>query len=207
MNAPSPRRTQTRDRIIEAALGVFAEKGVLGASVEEICDAAGFTRGAFYSNYQSKDALCLALLERLAEESLAATREAIASLAQPEAVADLSIEELIDRAVGVFIRSQRSDRAWVLASMELRLYAARTGAIRAAYRERMERECRVFAGVITEAADQVGFELLFPSQEAVNMLHAVFMDSALDALISGEDSPELRAAQLGAALQSMLRPA
>ncbi|MDX5318539.1 MAG: TetR family transcriptional regulator, partial [Actinomycetes bacterium] len=64
IDRPSPRRTATRDRLIEAALGVFAEKGVLAATVEEICDAAGFTRGAFYSNFESKTELFFALAER-----------------------------------------------------------------------------------------------------------------------------------------------
>ena len=40
------RRAATRDRLVDAAITVFAEKGVLGASVEEICETAGFTRGA-----------------------------------------------------------------------------------------------------------------------------------------------------------------
>ena len=41
----SPRRANTRERLITAAMHVFAERGVNGASVEEICEAAGFTRG------------------------------------------------------------------------------------------------------------------------------------------------------------------
>ena len=45
-----------------AATSVFADRGIIGASVEEICEAAGFTRGAFYSNFADKDALVLALI-------------------------------------------------------------------------------------------------------------------------------------------------
>ena len=44
-------RTQTRRRLIEAAPRVFVERGIGGASVAQICSAAGFTRGAFYSNF------------------------------------------------------------------------------------------------------------------------------------------------------------
>ncbi|QGF23226.1 TetR/AcrR family transcriptional regulator [Raineyella fluvialis] len=60
----SPRRAETRQRLLDGAVGVFADRGVLAASVEEICDRAGFTRGAFYSNYGSKNELVLALLEQ-----------------------------------------------------------------------------------------------------------------------------------------------
>ena len=66
MSEISARRSATRDRLVDAALGVFAEKGVVGASVEEISEAAGFTRGAFYSNFESKDELCLAALDHFA---------------------------------------------------------------------------------------------------------------------------------------------
>ena len=47
-----------------AAVAVFAERGRDRLSVEEICEAAGFTRGAFYSNFADKDALVLALIEQ-----------------------------------------------------------------------------------------------------------------------------------------------
>jgi AcrR family transcriptional regulator len=53
---------------------VFAERGVQGASIDEITQRAGFTRGAFYSNFDSKAALlielCEARLYRFADESL-----------------------------------------------------------------------------------------------------------------------------------------
>ena len=58
------RRARTRQRLMAAAVAVFAERGVIGSSVEEICEAAGFTRGAFYSNFADKDALVLALIEQ-----------------------------------------------------------------------------------------------------------------------------------------------
>ena len=72
MTEVTARRAATRDRLVEAALGVFAEKGVLGASVEEICEAAGFTRGAFYSNFASKDELCVAALQRQFDDQMLA---------------------------------------------------------------------------------------------------------------------------------------
>ena len=80
----SARRSQTRERLIDAAVVLFAEKGVLGASVEEICERAEFTRGAFYSNFADKDALVHALIEQgapvdLVFQSVAGTQAANAS--------------------------------------------------------------------------------------------------------------------------------
>jgi len=58
-----PTRDETRQRIIAAAADVFANHGVTGTSVEQITLAAGFTRGAFYSNFTTKEELAVAMLE------------------------------------------------------------------------------------------------------------------------------------------------
>ncbi|WP_052466814.1 TetR/AcrR family transcriptional regulator [Mobilicoccus massiliensis] len=62
--AISTRRLATRTRLLDATREVVAAKGVHGASVEEICEVAGFTRGAFYSNYADKDEILLDLVRR-----------------------------------------------------------------------------------------------------------------------------------------------
>src|SRR6266702_4806117 len=58
-----PTRDDTRDRLFDAAARMFEEDGIGGASIEAIAAAAGFTRGAFYSNFKSKDELIIAMLE------------------------------------------------------------------------------------------------------------------------------------------------
>jgi len=58
-----PTRDDTREKLFEAAARVFEEQGIGGASIETIAAAAGFTRGAFYSNFDSKDELIIAMLE------------------------------------------------------------------------------------------------------------------------------------------------
>src|ERR1044071_4919065 len=58
-----PTRDDTRDKLFEAAARVFEEQGIGGASIEAIAAAAGFSRGAFYSNFKSKDELIIAMLE------------------------------------------------------------------------------------------------------------------------------------------------
>src|SRR6187551_3859976 len=65
-----PTRDDTRDRLFEAAARVFEEHGIGGASIEAIAAAAGFTRGAFYSNFKSKDELIIAMLEDHVEQSI-----------------------------------------------------------------------------------------------------------------------------------------
>jgi AcrR family transcriptional regulator len=56
------KRAETRARLLDAAERVFLRRGLQGSSVEEIAAEAGFTRGAFYSNFKSKDELFVELL-------------------------------------------------------------------------------------------------------------------------------------------------
>ena len=73
------KQAQTRTALIDAAQAVFLRRGFTGASVEEIAEEAGYTRGAFYSNFESKEQLFVELLQdrlyssyrRMAERRLA----------------------------------------------------------------------------------------------------------------------------------------
>jgi AcrR family transcriptional regulator len=58
------RQEQTRAALVDAAGHVFAERGFVGSSVEAITAEAGYTRGAFYSNFSSKEELFAELLQR-----------------------------------------------------------------------------------------------------------------------------------------------
>src|SRR5437868_7613316 len=71
-------RDDTREKLFEAAARVFEEQGIGAASIEEIAAAAGFTRGAFYSNFKSKDELVIAMLEEHVEQSIRRMHELLA---------------------------------------------------------------------------------------------------------------------------------
>ncbi|HEY7629766.1 MAG TPA: TetR family transcriptional regulator, partial [Thermoleophilaceae bacterium] len=58
------RQAETRQALLDAAAAVVIERGLAGASVEAICAEAGFTRGAFYSNFESKEQLFVELLQQ-----------------------------------------------------------------------------------------------------------------------------------------------
>jgi AcrR family transcriptional regulator len=57
------KQAETRTRLLDAGERVFLRRGLLGSSVEEIAAEAGFTRGAFYSNFENKDELFVELLQ------------------------------------------------------------------------------------------------------------------------------------------------
>jgi AcrR family transcriptional regulator len=57
-------REQTRSRLLDATLQLFVKAGIDGFSVEDVAKLAGYSRGAFYSHFESKDDLVCAVLER-----------------------------------------------------------------------------------------------------------------------------------------------
>lgn len=66
--AARPTRTEeaqrTREALIDAAMALFVEQGLTGPSLDAICARAGFTRGAFYVHFGSRDDLIAAVVEK-----------------------------------------------------------------------------------------------------------------------------------------------
>lgn len=117
-----PTREETKQRIFAAAAGVFAEYGVAGASIEQIVAAAGFTRGAFYSNFSSKDELAVAMLDDHLAHSEVRNRNLLASHPDPEDF----VQALRDDDVHPNDPLHESP----LLQVELMLYVARTPGLR-----------------------------------------------------------------------------
>jgi AcrR family transcriptional regulator len=108
------KREANRDRILLAARTVFGARGFRGATIEEIADEAGLSNGAIYYNFDSKDALFLALLDERLDERLEHLRRTFAG-----GDAGLGAEA---RDV---TRSFKESREWRLLLLEFVVYAAR----------------------------------------------------------------------------------
>jgi AcrR family transcriptional regulator len=107
----------TRQRILEAASVVFARKGFFGASVEEITEQAGLSRGAFYSNFADKDVLFLALLEDRFEARVEEIRQLLGSARDPAS---------FFAALKALNAGRKKDlQHWFMLRMEFVLYALR----------------------------------------------------------------------------------
>src|SRR5882724_11375396 len=115
-------REQTTQRLLDAAQKLIARKGLDAASVENIAAAAGYSRGAFYSNFSSKDDLFIELLRRdhqKATEQLNALRADTA----------LPVDHLQSRARDIYTQIYRDNEScmnWT----EARMLAARDARFR-----------------------------------------------------------------------------
>jgi len=112
----------TRAKLFRAALRVFSRDGFEAARIEDIAAKAGFTRGAFYAHFPSKEDLFFALLEDELRKRSDSMLRALKQAPTPEARLDTFREYYVTHA---------SDQAWVLLILEFKLYAFRHRNIRA----------------------------------------------------------------------------
>lgn len=110
------RRAETRARLLDAAFRVFAAKGFGQARIDDVCEAAGYTRGAFYSNFTSLDELFFELYDERAAIIAGQVTEALAT-----APDDPSIPDTIARTAATLLL----DRDWLLVKTDFLLHAAR----------------------------------------------------------------------------------
>ena len=176
-------RALTRARLVEAASEVFAERGFYGASVEEIAERAGFSRGAFYSNFESKDELFLAVLDAHIESEMGSMAQALGGDPSEEAI----LEFLRSQAV----RRSRQARRWTLLWSEFWLHVLRQPELapKLAARQRQGREA--IARIIKSRCAQLGIVPTMPPEELASLIMAVddglVMQEHLDPGVVPED--------------------
>jgi AcrR family transcriptional regulator len=138
-----PTREETRRRLFVAAGATFAEQGVAGASIDQITAAAGFSRGAFYSNFASKDELAMAMLEDHLERSQLRNRGLLARHPDPNTFVQALRDDVADEDDPLHQSP--------LLQIELMLYVARTPELRPALGEHL----RVMRGLVGEIVTSI----------------------------------------------------
>ncbi|HEV7870417.1 MAG TPA: TetR/AcrR family transcriptional regulator [Modestobacter sp.] len=168
---PKRRREVTVERLLDAALETFAEQGFAAASVEDVCRRGGFTRGAFYSSFRTKDELFAALFGREVSRDLGRVEELLTGLAaEPDPVV-----AAVDRCLG----TMRTDRTWTLVATEYALHAARhPGAAAVLQRHREDLHTRLTA-LIERAAADAGVALTVPAGQLAHSIRALHDGLAL----------------------------
>jgi AcrR family transcriptional regulator len=129
-------RKETRRRLLDAAFHAFVRRGYEATSVEEIAEAAGYSRGAIYSNFRDKDELYVTVLEERMGQKLEEIRLAAGSATDP-------VERM--RALRESFVNEREDATAILYA-ELQLAAARHAELRRRLRAMFERQ---LAGCVT----------------------------------------------------------
>jgi AcrR family transcriptional regulator len=184
MRVPMPRQErseQTRAELVEAARGVFLERGFHGASLEDISLAAGYTTGAVYSRFGGKDALFLAVLDDHIERRLRQYLDAANAAPDFEAAC-----REIGRAA---VAAGRREPGWTPLLMEFWMHAARRDDLRAAVVERNERQLAVVAERVEEIAARDGITSRRPVSEILRAVTALSRGLGLERQLA--DDPQL----------------
>jgi AcrR family transcriptional regulator len=156
-------RQRTRQLLLDAAERLFVERGFHATSIEDIVEAAGFTRGALYSNFADKDDLFLTLLERRTEAQVAAYG---ATDLAPSSSRVAALQAWFDALT-------EEDRGLSLALAEFW-----PSAIRSPDHHRRLRDCsRALRSAITSSVEQYRDEqnltLPYPAEQVAAMLLAI----------------------------------
>ena len=140
---PRRSRENTRARIVEAAADVFAEKALRRVTVDDVVGAAGYTRGAFYSNFSGIDELFFDVYAHQTDLMIAAVREVVEGV---------SPEEFDFDSLGLVLGALRPfGRRWFLIQNEFAMLAVRDETAR----ETFKAESRRMQGSIEELVHAV----------------------------------------------------
>ena len=167
------RREQTRRRLVEAALDVFAERGFHRASVDDVARAAGYSIGALYSNFAGKDELLLAVFD----EHLAWLE-----LVLDEAPATGEPSEW----AGAMDDWPRQFRIFV----ELWAYGVRDDRMRDELGDRMREVRRTIAAAIQRTAEASGRELPLPPDQLATIAIAIVRGIAFERIVDPPAVPD-----------------
>lgn len=187
-------KARTREGLISAARRVFLERGFHAASLEEIAEEAGFTKGAVYSNFAGKDDLFLAVLDEHYERR--------AELYATLLLAGSSLEET-NRAIARFmLDAYAREPAWWPLLSEFSTHASRQPELSGRLRATRERFLDALARTISALAERHAIRFTLPAREVARGAGALMRGMALEWLIDGSPAEgavfeEMFAAYLG----------
>jgi AcrR family transcriptional regulator len=187
--ATTRRREATRQKLLDAAAQVFAEVGLDAASVEAICERAGFTRGAFYSNFETKDELFLELVGNVARERVDAVRSRVLQLESEGGLGEVPALalEIVQRVLDI----SADDRLGVLLMNEIRIHALRNPRLAAAYLAQEDEMRRSVAQIIEDIARAKQLRFRMPADEAARLMLTVWEGASVRGVMAGLDYEEM----------------
>lgn len=179
----TPRREATRLRLVRAGIEEFAARSIDGTSVEQLCEAADFSRGAFYSNFASKDDLCIAILEYHRDQVMDGLQQAFST--PPE---DPNVDWATGTALSTFFRIIAPTEAFRITLMEIRLRAMRTP-------ELAERAATLATAIrpelvafMEQIAAALGLQFRLPTNDLIEVFESLYFQSSA---LSGRRAEDL----------------
>ncbi|AYM40225.1 hypothetical protein B5566_10620 [Mycobacterium sp. MHSD3] len=141
----SEAQAQTKARLVESATQLYLQQGFAATSNEQVAEEAGYSRGAVYSNFPSKEALALEVIDRHTEQVLESYRTTLA-----EGSSEDRVQKFQD-----WIEQSLSDTGWALLKIELALVARRNSTLNDELAARDKTMLDHVAGAISQLDDDL----------------------------------------------------
>lgn len=150
-------QAQTRTQLLATAKQMFFTDGYHPTSLEKVADAAGYSKGAVYSNFRNKDELCVAVLDEIRAERFSEVLELVSQPNRFDALRDWA-----DRVIG--------DPGWTPLEAEFALHVRPNERLRTEYAARLDDIIEMLAGGVESADD---LDLKMPSREVATVMLAL----------------------------------
>lgn len=181
---PERRRQQTREHLLAAAAQVFAERGFHGASLDEVATVAGFTKGAVYSNFKSKEGLFLALFRARYEQETEVLRATLDG-------SEIPSQARLSDFVALFQDQAHLARGdFGLLYQEFWLYAARNPAVRKEFTQVDDEAAEALAELIAAERDSLGLDPLDDGMQTARIIEILFRGIGLLRILQPEVADE-----------------
>ncbi len=180
-------RARTREQLLDAAALVFAHKGFAGASVEEIAESAGYSTGALYSNFESKEQLFLELLSARRSQGITRRVTAVAEVLARERAGD---EDPFEALGQLFLRV--ADRITELAPLqaEFWLYAVRNPDAMGIMAAKLGEQVDALEPLVAKVLERSGGAAEPPSREVTTAVLALFQGLVHQRRVDPESVPD-----------------
>ncbi|MFI0192664.1 TetR/AcrR family transcriptional regulator [Streptomyces sp. NPDC017082] len=188
------RRVRTRARLLDAAFTVFAAKGFGRVTIEEVCEAAGFSRGAFYSNFATLDELFFALYRDRAGLLEAQVADALAQDGP-----GLDVPAAVDRVTEVLLL----DVDWLLVKTDFLVHAARDPVVARALLDHRARLREAIADRLSRAGGHTALPAVLGDADGAARAVVAAYDGVTTQLLLDRDTEAARA-WLGQLLTALL---
>jgi AcrR family transcriptional regulator len=176
------RQARTRGLLMDSAAAVAAQRGIERASLDEVAERAGFTKGAVYANFSNKEELFLAMLDAHFEARLEELDRIVSTEADPDTQAREAAQGLM--------RMLDAQPEWHRLFFEFTVHAARNEAFReqlvARYRSLRQR----LADLLAERVERLGIDPVVPPADVAAMAFAMANGMALERLLEPEAVPD-----------------
>ena len=168
------RTAATKRKLLAAAKRIFAQDGFEAARLEDIAAGAGYTRGAFYANFESKEDIFFALLEEWVQERIDSVTAALRRHKDP-------LEKLA--ALRKHYAEDATDRRLVLIALEFKLFALRHPEAHARLRDRHRRIRASWGKLLSELLRTLGRTLPIKGPAASTCMGALAHGLLLEHLV------------------------